>query len=71
MRSLVTDGLLGLAVTVPVLALLAVHELLSAIEGDSKRFAVARRNLSIVIWVLVVVVAIVVAARFYYLRAHH
>ncbi len=68
MKSLVASAALGIASVASVLLLIVVHEVLAAIANGPDRFSVARRWLSVAIAVLVTVLAVVIIARFYYLR---
>lgn len=68
MKSLVANAALGIASVSTVLILIAIHEVLAAIAGGPDRFVVVRRWLSVVIGLLVAVLAILIIARFYYLR---
>lgn len=68
MKSLVANAALGIASVASVLVLIVVHELLAVIAGGADRFAVARRWLTVVIAVLVAALALLIIARFYYLR---
>jgi ABC-type antimicrobial peptide transport system permease subunit len=67
-KSLVANAALAIVTVAGVLALVVVHEVLAVLENDSDRFALARRWLAVAVAVLVVIVAAVIAARFYYLR---
>jgi hypothetical protein len=69
MKSLATNTALAIVSVASVLTLLVAHELLAAIAGDSDRFVMARRWLSRVFTALGVLLVVVIAARFYYLRA--
>lgn len=68
MKSLVANAALGIASVAAVLILIVIHELLAAMAGGPDRYVVARRWLSVVIGVLVALLAILIIARFYYLR---
>jgi hypothetical protein len=67
-KSLVANAALGIVSVASVLVLIVIHELLAAIAGGPDRFVVARRWLTIVIGVLVAALALIIIARFYYLR---
>jgi hypothetical protein len=67
-RSFVASAALGIVSVASVLVLIVVHEVLAAIANGPDRFMVARRWLSVAVAVLSVVLAIVIIARFYYLR---
>jgi hypothetical protein len=69
MRSLATDSALAIATVTAVLALIIGHEVLAAVAGQTSRFVVTRRWLSRAFTVLLVLLAILIIARFYYLRA--
>jgi hypothetical protein len=68
MKSLVASAALGIVSVASVLVLIVVHEVLAAMANGPERFAVARRWLSVAIAILVAVLAVVIIARFYYLR---
>ncbi len=68
MKSLVANAALAIVTVTAVLAVIVAHEVLAAIADGSQRFSVARRWLAVATAVLVVIVAAVIAARFYYLR---
>ncbi len=68
MKSFVADATLAIATVAGVLALIVAHEVLAALAGGSERFAPARRWLAVAVGVLVVILAVLIAARFYYLR---
>jgi hypothetical protein len=69
MRSLATDSALAIATVSAVLALIIGHEVLAAVAGGTDRFVVTRRWLSRAFTVLLVLLAVLIIARFYYLRA--
>jgi len=68
MRTLVSNGAVGVLVVVPLLAVMVAHEVLAAMAGGQGRFVTARRRLSVVVAILGVVLMVVIIARFYYLR---
>lgn len=68
MKTLVANAALGIVMVAGVLLLIVLHEVLAAVANGPDRFGVARRRLSVAIAVLVVVLALLIAARFYYLR---
>lgn len=68
MKSLVANAAVGIVTVVSVLVLIVMHEVLAAIAGTSDRYVVARRWLSRAFAVLGIVLAVLIAARFYYLR---
>jgi type IV secretory pathway VirB2 component (pilin) len=67
-KSFVANAAVGIASVASVLILIIVHEALAAMADGADRFAWARRWLAGAIATLVVVLAIIVIARFYYLR---
>ena len=67
MRSLATNAALAIATVSAVLLLIMAHEVLAAISTD--RFVLAKRWLVVSFTVLGLLLAVLVAARFYYLRA--
>ena len=69
MRSLATNSALAILTVSSVLALIIGHELLAAVAGESNRFVVTRRWVSRAFTVLLVLLAVLIIARFYYLRA--
>jgi hypothetical protein len=69
MRSLATDSALAIVTVSAVLVLVIGHEVLAAVAGESNRFVVTRRWLSRGFTVLLVLLAVLIIARFYYLRA--
>ena len=68
MKSLVANAAIGIASVASVLILIVVHEVLATIANGPDRFIAARRLLGVVIAVLVAVLAVLIVARFYYLR---
>jgi hypothetical protein len=68
MKAFFSNGVLGILVVAPVLILMVAHEVLAVLAGGQTRFVTARRRLTLVVGVLVVVLAAVIIARFYYLR---
>jgi hypothetical protein len=69
MRSLATDSALAIVTVASVLVLIIGHEVLAAVAGETHRFVVTRRWLSRAFTVLLVLLAVLIIARFYYLRA--
>jgi hypothetical protein len=69
MKSLSTNSALAIFSVSSVLILIIAHEVLAAIAGDSDRFVLTRRRLSWAFSILCVLLAVLIAARFYYLRA--
>jgi hypothetical protein len=67
-KTLVANAALGIVSVASVLILIVIHEVLATIADGPGRFTVARRRLSLAIAVLVVVLAVLIVARFYYLR---
>jgi hypothetical protein len=68
MKSLTTNAVLAIFSVSSVLILIIAHEALAAIAGGSDRFVVTRRWLSWAFTILGVLLAVLIAARFYYLR---
>jgi hypothetical protein len=68
MKALVANAALGIVSVASVLVLIVVHEVLAAVANGADRFVVARRRLSVAIAILGAVLALVIIARFYYLR---
>lgn len=68
MKSLSTNAALAIFSVSSVLVLIIAHEVLAVIAGDSDRFVLTRRWLSWAFSILLVLLAVLVAARFYYLR---
>ncbi len=68
MKGLATNDPLAIFSVASVLTLILAHELMAAIAGESDRFVIARRWLSRGFTVLGVVLVVLIAARFYYLR---
>ncbi len=68
MKSLTTNSVLAIISVAGVIALIVTHELLAAIAGTSDRFVLARRWLFRASMVFGIVVAVLIVARFYYLR---
>jgi hypothetical protein len=68
MKSLVASAALGIASVASVLILIVVHECLAAMANGPDKFVAIRRWLTVIITVLVGVLAILIVARFYYLR---
>jgi zinc transporter ZupT len=66
MKSLATNAPLAIATVAAVLLLIMAHEVLAAISTD--RFVLAKRWLFVGFSVLAVVLTVVIALRFYYLR---
>ena len=69
MRSLATDSALAIVTVAGVLVLIISHEFLAAVAGGADRFVVTRKWLSRAFTVLLVLLAVLIIARFYYLRA--
>jgi threonine/homoserine/homoserine lactone efflux protein len=69
MRSLATDSALAIVTVTTVLVLIIGHEFLAAVAGETNRFVMTRRWLSWAFTVLLVLLAVLIIARFYYLRA--
>ena len=69
MRSVVANAAVGILSVSIVLVLIVVHEVLAAIAGADSRFVVARRRLAAVATVFGLLLAGLIAARFYYLRS--
>ena len=69
MRSLTANAAFGIVAVASVLVLIVAHEVLAAIAGTSDRYVVARRWVSRAFAVLAVVLAVLIVARFYYLRS--
>jgi hypothetical protein len=69
MRSLATDSALAIFTVTAVLVLIISHEVLAAVAGPAQRFVVTLRWLSRAFTLLLVLLAILIIARFYYLRA--
>ncbi len=69
MRSLATNSALAIVTVSSVMVLIIGHELLAAVAGETDRFVVARRWLTWAFTVLLVLLAVLIIARFYYLRA--
>ncbi len=69
MRVLVANAAVGISSVSIVLVLIVVHEVLAAIAGADRRFVVARHRLTAVTTVFTLILAGLIAARFYYLRS--
>jgi hypothetical protein len=69
MRSLATNSALAIVTVSSVMVLIIGHEFLAAVAGETNRFVVARRWVSRAFSVLLVLLAVLIIARFYYLRA--
>ena len=68
MRHLAENSALAIVTVSSVLVLIIAHEMLAAIGGHSDRFVVTRRWLARVFFVLTAILALLIIARFYYLR---
>jgi hypothetical protein len=69
MRSFVANAAVGIVSVSIVLVLIIVHEVLAAIAGAGSRFVVARRRLAGATAGFALLLAVLIAARFYYLRS--
>jgi hypothetical protein len=69
MKSFVANAAVGIVSVSIVVVLIMIHEVLSAIAGADGRFVVARRRLAVAATVFALLLAIVIASRFYYLRS--
>jgi hypothetical protein len=69
MRFLAVNAPLAIVLVASVLVLIVSHEVLAAVAGPTDRFPVARRRLVWAFTVLGIMLTIVIAARFYYLRS--
>jgi len=67
MRSLASNAPLAIATVTAILLLIVAHELLAAVAVD--RFGPAKRWLTIGFAALGLLLTVLIAARFYYLRA--
>jgi hypothetical protein len=67
MKALATNASLAIATVTAVLLVIMAHEVLAAISTD--RFALAKRWLMVGFTALGLLLTVIVAARFYYLRA--
>jgi hypothetical protein len=67
-KAMATNAPLAIVTVVAVLLLITAHEVLAAIAGTG-RFVVARRWLVRGFTVAGIVLTVLIAARFYYLRA--
>jgi len=65
-RSLATSSPLAIVTVATVLLLIMAHEVLAAISSD--RFVLAKRWLFVGFTVFAVVLTVIIALRFYYLR---
>ncbi len=68
MKTLVANAALGIVSVSLVLALIVAHEFLAAVANGPSRFATTRRWMMIAIAVLASLLALLIIARFYYLR---
>ena len=69
MKSFVANAAVGIVSVSIVVVLIMIHEVLSAIAGADGRCVVARRRLAVAATVFALLLAIVIASRFYYLRS--
>jgi hypothetical protein len=69
MKALASNAIVAIVTVASVLSLIVAHEVLSAIAGDSERFAETKRWVSRAFTVLGMILAGVIVARFYYLRS--
>ena len=69
MKTLVANAALGIVSVGLVLALIVAHEFLAAIANGADRFVTARRWMVVAVVVLAALLAVLILARFYYLRA--
>jgi hypothetical protein len=67
-KHLVASAALGIVSVASVLILIVAHEVLATMADGADRFVAARRWLTVAITILVAVLAILIVARFYYLR---
>jgi F0F1-type ATP synthase assembly protein I len=67
MKSLATNSLLAIVTVAAVLLMIMAHEVLAAISID--RFVLAKRWLVVGFTVLGLLLTVLIASRFYYLRA--
>jgi hypothetical protein len=68
MKALASSPVLAILATVPLIALLIIHEVLALVDDGSDRFSVSRGRITIAVWILVAVTAALVGLRFGYLR---
>ena len=68
MKTLVANAALGIVSVALVLALIVAHEFLAAVADGADRFVTARRWMAVAVAVLTALLAILIIARFYYLR---
>jgi uncharacterized membrane protein (UPF0136 family) len=68
-KSLVANAALGIVAVASVMVLIVAHEVLATIAGPAPRFVQTRKWLSRVFTVLGILLAVLIAARFYYLRS--
>jgi hypothetical protein len=68
-KTLVANGAVGIIVVGLSLLAIVSHLVLSAIADGGDRFVTARRRIVTITAVLMLVLAVVIVARFYYLRS--
>jgi len=68
MKTFVANAAVGIFAVASVVVLIVAHEMLAAIAGTSGRFVVARKWIARAFAVLGLLLAVLIIARFYYLR---
>jgi hypothetical protein len=69
MKTFVANAAVGIISVSIVMVLIILHEVLAAIAGAGNRFVIARHRLARATTVFALLLAVLIAARFYYLRS--